>query len=64
MDCLKNKKPCFIEYAQENGESVFYTNSHIRKVCGGNITIECDQGQFILLADRVLRSAYSKEELP
>ena len=65
MDCLKNKKSCFVEYRCDDGNVVFYENCFVRFGRGGTeeVDLQCDSGAFTIASAQVLRSAYSKEEL-
>ena len=62
LDCLKNGKPCFIEY--KNDEKIaFYENCKIVKYLGEKIQIKCKGQLFDLEINKILRSSYTLEEL-
>ncbi len=64
MDCIKNGKACFIEYCEEDN-AIFLNNCRIIRgsYTGESVKVSCDQGEFTLLLDKVLRSAYSVDIL-
>ena len=67
VDCLKNQKPFFIEYRDDDGHSVFYKDCRFQRF-GFNpredkISIVCSEGPRTLAYSRVLRSTYTIEEL-
>ncbi len=68
IDCIKNDKPFFVEYQEDSGV-VFYEDCHfVPKSYNQNeynitIEVECRQGRKKLVSERVLRSAYTIEEL-
>ncbi len=65
MDCLKNEKSFYMEYLEEDGSAVFLEEC----LCipgtyeGSLLKIEYKEGVRTVFFDRVLRSAYTKEEL-
>ncbi len=65
MDCLKNEKSFYMEYLEEDGSAVFLEEC----LCipgtyeGSLLKIEYKKGVRTVFFDRVLRSAYTKEEL-
>ena len=66
LECLKNEKAFFIEYREADG-IVIYENCRILPrsfhPAGNTLQIICRQGKKTLAVDRVLRSAYTVEEL-
>lgn len=62
LDCLKNRKVCFIEY-KENDSKKFYKNCEVISLDGKILTISCDGETMELNSDDVLRSSYTMEEL-
>jgi len=65
MDCLKNEKSFFMEYLEEDGSAVFLEGCHCipGTYKGSFLKIEYKEGVRTVFFDRVLRSAYTKEEL-
>lgn len=65
LDCMKNGRICIIEYAMEDGTSVFYENCRVLRYFGDHKPIEISQDGTVMQLDllRVLRSAYTKEML-
>ncbi len=68
LDCMKNDKPFFAEY-QEDNKTVFYKNcrfvpgSYRATNTGIVFNVECDDGLRTIESDRIIRSAYTIEEL-
>ena len=62
MDCIKNRKRCFVEYWTDTG-SEFLTDCLAEGLQDGQVRVRCDQGVFLLEEDRILRSAYRAEDL-
>ena len=66
LECLKNEKSFFVEYREEDG-IVIYENCRILPRSShpeeNTLQIMCRQGKKTLAVDRVLRSAYTVEEL-
>lgn len=65
MDCMKNEKPCFVEYEKEDEITVFLSNCRFvpRTYEGESIEVTSDQGNHILLFKKILRSSYTEEGL-
>lgn len=67
LDCLKNEKTFFIEYREDDGRTVFYRDCRIQPQSFrpdlDSLSVECSEGAKALAFSRVLRSAYSIEEL-
>ena len=69
LDCFKNDKAFCVEYRGDDGDVTFYDDCHVipgsHKYSGNGISVEvnCRQGVKTLESDRVVRSAYSVEEL-
>ena len=63
LDCLKNRKKCYIEYENEDGSFAFFQNCTVVKLCGENVVVEHSEGTSELMISRILRNAYTKEEL-
>ena len=65
MDCMKNDKPCFVEYQQEDETIVFLSNCRFvpRSYERESIEVTSDQGNHLLLFRRILRSSYTEEGL-
>jgi len=63
LDCLKNRKKCHIEYKNEDGSVVFLQDCTVIKLSGDSIVVEHAEGASELMESRILRSAYTKEEL-
>ena len=67
MDCFKNEKTFFIEYREDDGRTVFYRDCRIQPQSFrpdlDSLSVECSEGAKALSVSRVLRSAYSIEEL-
>ncbi len=65
MDCLKNEKSFYMEYLEEDGSAVFLEECHCipGTYKGSFLKIEYKEGVRTVFFDRVLRSAYTKEEL-
>lgn len=68
LDCMKNDKPFFAEY-QEDNKTVFCKNcrfvpgSYRATNTGIVFYVECDDGLRTIESDRIIRSAYTIEEL-
>ena len=68
VDCLKNGKAFCVEYRDDDGV-IFYDDCHIvpgsYQFSGRSISVEVNsrQGKKTLESDRIVRSAYSVEEL-
>ena len=64
MDCLKNRKTFCMEYRAEDGVR-FYKDCRIENISfqEGSFVVKCSGGKTELLLDRVIRSAYTPEEL-
>lgn len=64
-DCVKNSKICFVEYLNEENETIFLNNCKVvRSLCTeGYYKVICDEGEYTLEASNILRSAYTKGEL-
>lgn len=65
MDCMKNEKPCFVEYEQEDKTTVFLSDCRFvpRSYEGESIEVTSDQGNHRLLFKKILRSSYTEEGL-
>lgn len=65
MDCIKNEKTCFVEYRNEDGNTLFLSNCRYvpRSYKGDRIEVTSDQGNYLLSFSDILRSAYTKEGL-
>lgn len=63
LDCVKNHKPCFIEYLEEDGTKSIYENCLILKYHVDTVTVEHQSQLLELRLDRVLRSTLTKEEI-
>lgn len=66
LDCMKNQKDFCVEYETEDG-TVFYKGCQFieqsYKAAPASIDVECSKGRVTLLFDKVIRSAYTAEEL-
>ncbi|HBW12757.1 MAG TPA: hypothetical protein DEF30_02880 [Proteiniclasticum sp.] len=65
MDCMKNEKSFFMVYLEEDGSAVFLEECRCipGTYKGSFLKIEYKEGVRTVFFDRVLRSAYTKEEL-
>lgn len=63
VDCLKNRKVCFIEYQADDNSVVFYENCKVENYNGQTFTITDNGRRIDLLCDNILRSSYTPEEL-
>ena len=69
VDCLKNGKAFCVEYREDDGGVIFYDDCHIvpgsYQFSGHSISVEVNsrQGKKTLESGRIVRSAYSVEEL-
>ncbi len=65
MDCMKNEKPCFVEYQNEDETTMFLSNCRFvpRSYEGESIEVTSDQGNHLLILRKILRSAYIEEGL-
>jgi hypothetical protein len=61
--CFKNGVPCFIEYIDDHGKTIFYKNCMIISHTHGQVTVEMNGLQLILEADRVVKAALTETEL-
>ena len=63
--CFKNSKPCFIEYLEDDGRTVYYKNCLIKIHDRHNNTliIDMDGKELKLDTDRVLKAALTEHEL-
>lgn len=64
LDCIKNEKSFAVEYS-EDGKSVCYINCRVipntyRRDC---VMVECNAGEKTLFFNKIIRSAYTPEEL-
>lgn len=63
LDCLKNGKPCYIEYQNDNGETKIIHVDQVTKYVDHRFTI-CIGGQTLELdGDRIIRSTLTIEEI-
>lgn len=64
LDCLKNGKMFFAEYVSD-GELFFYKNCYCvpGTYNGDSIEVDCDCGRVALQINKIIKSAYSIEEL-
>ena len=66
LNCIKNERPFCVEY-QEDGEVKLYRDCIVERgsyrADPGSIVVNCSEGQVQLLFERVIRSAYTVEEL-
>lgn len=65
MDCIKNEKACQVEYLEEDDTVGFYTQCRFlpQSYRGETVDVMSDQGRKTMILKRILRSAYSVEEL-
>lgn len=64
IDCLKNRKPCFLEYLQEDGTIRFFENCKVTNMLSSDcVVIDTGIEEIVLDTGRVLCSAFTREEL-
>ena len=64
LDCIKNEKAFCVEYDGEDGICLYSNCVFIpRSMADGNFEVNCNQGKVRLHFDKILRSAYTAEEL-
>jgi len=56
LDCLKNGKPCYIEYQTDNG-TVFYTDVTVKKLLADKFLVEVENQELELVSNRILKSS-------
>jgi len=61
--CFKNGRPCFIEYIDEDGKTIFYKNCMIINNFDNQVTVKIGEKQLILKTDRVVKVALTENEL-
>jgi len=61
--CLKNEKPCSLEYQEEDGSLQYYPNCMVRHYGSGWVEVLSDGEIIRLNLDQVTRSALTPEEL-
>ena len=64
LDCMKNEKPFYVEYDGEDGICIYSRCMYIPQTYNGSsIEVNTTMGQVCLVFDKVIRSAYTVEEL-
>lgn len=64
LDCIKNGKTFFVEYNGENGICIYSQCRFIPQTyTGTSIDVECNAGRICLQLDRVIKTAYTVEDL-
>ena len=64
LDCIKNEKAFCVEYDGEDGICLYSNCVFIpRSMADGSFEVNCNQGKVRLYFDKILRSAYTAEEL-
>jgi len=63
LDCLKNQKSCVVEYLSEDEKVDLYQVSKVTDYNTGSVWVDVDGRIIELELDKILRSAYSIEEL-
>ncbi|QNO15924.1 hypothetical protein HYG86_14685 [Alkalicella caledoniensis] len=63
IDCLKNRKECYIEYQREDNSVVFYEDCKVIDYDDTSFTVIHKGEKVRLISDNILRSSYTIEEL-
>ena len=64
LDCFKNGKPFYIEYESNDGTCIYDNCLYVSgSLVDGWFEVTCTQGKLKLELDRVIRNAYTIEEL-
>lgn len=64
LDCIKNGKTFFVEYNGENGVCLYSQCRFVPQTyTGTSIDVDCSAGRVCLLLDRVIKTAYTAEDL-
>lgn len=64
LDCMKNEKTFCVEYDAENGIQLYKQCTFVpRSYDGEGIEVDCASGRIHIVFDKIIRSAYTVEEL-
>lgn len=64
LDCMKNGKSFYAEYDSANGLCIYKKCKYVpHTYTGDSIEIDCSSGRILLSLDKIIRSAYTAEEL-
>lgn len=64
LDCIKNGKTFFVEYNGENGICIYSQCQFVPQTyTGTSIDVDCNAGRICLQLDRVIKTAYTVEDL-
>jgi hypothetical protein len=64
-DCIKNRKTCYLEYLTNSGERIFLERCSVISLCSDGKCVKAlvNNEEIVIELKRVLRSAYTREEL-